>query len=100
MAMWNASRGWIVGPKMKFEDLTPARAQSASCAHLASEQFEEPGSRAMIDAPQSRRAMFRRLGGGLGTVALASLVGSTETVRAAGSEAKSAGTHHSPRAKR
>ncbi len=54
----------------------------------------------MFDAPQSRRAMFRRLGGGLGSVALASLVGPTEAARGEGSAAKNTNTHHAPRAKR
>ena len=35
MATWNESPGRIAGPKMKFEDLTPARAQSASSAPIA-----------------------------------------------------------------
>ncbi len=48
----------------------------------------------------SRRTMLQRMGGGLGSVVLASTLGSVEVCRSENSASRNVATHHAPRAKR
>jgi uncharacterized protein DUF1501 len=54
----------------------------------------------MFDTPLSRRTLFGRVGGGLGTVALASALLDEQLTSASATYPHEAGTHHGPRAKR
>ena len=54
----------------------------------------------MFELPVSRRDMFGRLGGGVGALALASLLSAPNRTSAESSQRPQAITHHAPRAKR